>query len=316
MTESLLINLEQAQARIAELEAELQAVNADNQRLNNRILEIHCVVGDSIAIGAPSPIDAIRSLDAEARRLRGSDIQLAALRPKLADCEDALRHTQAQLEQAQAELSAARLAASEAERGRIEMLRRVRQVEAELAEEKRLRVDLREIANAGISEMSDFADVMITDKRLLTIEVQRLQAELATALQESARLQKAYCTTASEIEQTLGKALGYPELYPHASDVNDGAVCVGDHVPETLAAEAAKKIAELKQNRAAIAERVAMRVKAGIYAAFKEARRRNHVIGHECFFIEDVLNTVLEFNHEAVTAQAITGEGEKREKQS
>lgn len=42
-----------------------------------------------------------------------------------------------------------------------------------------------------------------------------------------------------EVEQSLGKALGYPELYPDASAVDDGTVCTGDHVPESLAAEAA-----------------------------------------------------------------------------
>ena len=49
-----------------------------------------------------------------------------------------------------------------------------------------------------------------------------------------------------EIEQTLGKALGYPPLYPGASPVDDGQVCVGDHVPETLATEAAVRIAALE----------------------------------------------------------------------
>lgn len=52
-----------------------------------------------------------------------------------------------------------------------------------------------------------------------------------------------------EIEQVLGKALGYPPAYPDASRTDDGVVCIGDHVPETLAIEAAWKIAELTQQR-------------------------------------------------------------------
>jgi hypothetical protein len=41
------------------------------------------------------------------------------------------------------------------------------------------------------------------------------------------------------IEQTLGKALGYPEMYPHVSQSDDGYVCVGEHTASTLAMEAA-----------------------------------------------------------------------------
>lgn len=53
-----------------------------------------------------------------------------------------------------------------------------------------------------------------------------------------------------EVCQTLGKALRYPwfkhdqENFPGASHL-DG-VCAADHVPETLAAEAAKRIAKLE----------------------------------------------------------------------
>jgi hypothetical protein len=49
-----------------------------------------------------------------------------------------------------------------------------------------------------------------------------------------------------EMEQVLGKALGAPALFPDASQVDDGSVCVGDHVLETLVDKAAKRIAELE----------------------------------------------------------------------
>lgn len=57
--------------------------------------------------------------------------------------------------------------------------------------------------------------------------------------------ERAYYTTANDIEQSLGNALGYPkyrddpENFPEATD---DSVCVGDHVPESLASEAAAKI--------------------------------------------------------------------------
>lgn len=54
-----------------------------------------------------------------------------------------------------------------------------------------------------------------------------------------------------EIEQILGKALGYPrycddqENFPDATEA-DG-VCTGDHTAVTLAMEAAARIEELKE---------------------------------------------------------------------
>ena len=62
------------------------------------------------------------------------------------------------------------------------------------------------------------------------------------------------------IEQILGKALGYPwfkddqKNFPSATE-EDG-VCVGDHVAETLAMEAAKKIAQLEKELAEARERL------------------------------------------------------------
>jgi hypothetical protein len=67
---------------------------------------------------------------------------------------------------------------------------------------------------------------------------------------ESAHYKLAVMLTSSEVEQILGKALGYPaykddqENFPGATE-QDG-VCVGEHVPQSLAEEAAKKIFSLK----------------------------------------------------------------------
>ena len=86
-----------------------------------------------------------------------------------------------------------------------------------------------------------------------------------------AELKQGMARESEDIEQTLGKALGYPQLgvrtLPDGSQeccaldapgaVDSGQVCVGDHVPVTLAAEAAKRIAELEAELDATAEGVA-----------------------------------------------------------
>jgi hypothetical protein len=51
----------------------------------------------------------------------------------------------------------------------------------------------------------------------------------------------------ADMDQTLGKVLGYPALYPDASEVDDGQVCTAPNVPLTLAHEAAEKIQALKR---------------------------------------------------------------------
>jgi hypothetical protein len=63
---------------------------------------------------------------------------------------------------------------------------------------------------------------------------------------EIERLKQACARQGNEVSQVLGKALGYPPLYPEASDTDDGQVCVGDHAPESIADEAAGKIGELR----------------------------------------------------------------------
>lgn len=84
----------------------------------------------------------------------------------------------------------------------------------------------------------------------LVREIDRLEAEAVRANGERICTQEAYRKTDSEVVQTLGKALHYPwfkddqKNFPGATE-EDG-VEVGDHVSESLAAEAAKRIAELE----------------------------------------------------------------------
>ena len=67
---------------------------------------------------------------------------------------------------------------------------------------------------------------------------------------EIERLKRACSMMNDEVSQTLGRALRYPRFcddqknFPGSTDA-DG-VCVGDHVAESLAAEAAKEIERLR----------------------------------------------------------------------
>jgi hypothetical protein len=67
-------------------------------------------------------------------------------------------------------------------------------------------------------------------------------------------LNKTYAATAHEVEQTLARALGYPRYdpvnFPPRDDVDPDLRVTGDHVPETLAAEAAKRIDYLTDDAA------------------------------------------------------------------
>jgi hypothetical protein len=78
----------------------------------------------------------------------------------------------------------------------------------------------------------------------------RLEAELARVKYSAQQM-------FHEVEQTLGKALRYPWFrddpanFPTATEA-DG-VCVGEHVPESIALEAANRIRELETDVAALA---------------------------------------------------------------
>ncbi len=79
------------------------------------------------------------------------------------------------------------------------------------------------------------------------VERATLQAENATLKEQVRHLEHAGAQEGYDVEQALGKALHYPLLYPHVSKVDDGTVCVGEHVPATIAQEAANKIVAMEQ---------------------------------------------------------------------
>jgi hypothetical protein len=73
------------------------------------------------------------------------------------------------------------------------------------------------------------------------------------AADEIERLWLGYTTLNSEVCQRLGKALGYPwfkddqENFPGATE--ESGVCTGEHVAESIAAEAARRIGNLEAER-------------------------------------------------------------------
>lgn len=78
------------------------------------------------------------------------------------------------------------------------------------------------------------------------MSVENYEAEIRKAREERDRYRAALIALNHEIEQTLGAALRYPrycdspDTFPGATEA-DG-VCVGDHVAESLADEAARVI--------------------------------------------------------------------------
>ena len=83
--------------------------------------------------------------------------------------------------------------------------------------------------------------------------VDDLDKTLAETQDERDRLRTAIRETDHEICQTIGRALGYPWFgddpanFPGATDT-DG-VCVGDHVAESIAKEAANEVVRLREER-------------------------------------------------------------------
>lgn len=91
------------------------------------------------------------------------------------------------------------------------------------------------------------ARISETDLSILRAELERLQ-------KEEKRLRWACSKTEDEVQQILGKALGYfwfkddQKNFPGATVAN--GVCVGEHVAATLAMEAVSEIQRLRQELA------------------------------------------------------------------
>ncbi len=98
---------------------------------------------------------------------------------------------------------------------------------------------------------------LVSANRLDFGPFQTVLARAELAEEERDRLRAACTAGEHEVQQILGKALDYPPAYPDVSTVDDGQVCVGDHVAATLALTAADTIARLRADLAEAAERIA-----------------------------------------------------------
>ncbi len=76
----------------------------------------------------------------------------------------------------------------------------------------------------------------------LAVEMERIRE----SNENLRRIRDAMGSEAYEVDQILGKALGYPEAFPVVSDVDDGSVVTGEHTIVSLAMSAAEKIASLR----------------------------------------------------------------------
>jgi hypothetical protein len=94
---------------------------------------------------------------------------------------------------------------------------------------------------------SNGGDQAVEDRFAAELLAQWDPAALAAGLAEMTVMLHRMGQQTFEVEQTLAKALGYPEydeqFFPDG--VPDGSVCTGDGTPVTVAQEAAAKIAEL-----------------------------------------------------------------------
>ena len=85
------------------------------------------------------------------------------------------------------------------------------------------------------------------------LAMEALDAENKQLRAELERLRDAFTARDTGIQQTLGKALGYPwfkdDQKNFPGSTQEHGVCVGDHVAESLADEAAEMIGRLRAER-------------------------------------------------------------------
>ena len=86
--------------------------------------------------------------------------------------------------------------------------------------------------------------------RLASLSTRMINDELTALEQKNERLKAAYSKTNDAVCQELGKVLGYPwfkddqKNFPGATEKE--GVCIGEHVAESIAAEAATRIKNLE----------------------------------------------------------------------
>lgn len=104
-----------------------------------------------------------------------------------------------------------------------------------------------EVVQEAESDLREFVSAI--ERRLAAAE-----ARIAELEDKLTRWRENYHKETDEAIQSLGKALGYPECYPHFSSADDGRVCVAEAAVDWLAEDAAKRIAELEEQNAQLVQ--------------------------------------------------------------
>jgi hypothetical protein len=100
------------------------------------------------------------------------------------------------------------------------------------------------------SELADYGET-VSKLRAENKELRSSVFRVKSRIDEMVAQKSASITSFHNIEQTLGKALGYPwykddqKNFPESTEA-DG-VCVGEHVAESIASEAASEIVRLRK---------------------------------------------------------------------
>jgi hypothetical protein len=108
----------------------------------------------------------------------------------------------------------------------------------------------------SVKDIDDVYTEELSEEAIADLEKLRHPAAPAWEREEVKRLRQALSKQQDEIQQILGKALGYPKYasdqknFPGATEAN--GVCVGEHVAESLAEEAAARLAILEASHTAL----------------------------------------------------------------
>lgn len=113
--------------------------------------------------------------------------------------------------------------------------------------------DRDELGKAAALVLETFQEQTLNEASLVARTIDDCRVHTQRLEEEIERLRKTCSKLNDDVCQTLGKVLGYPwfkddqKNFPGATE-EDG-VCVGDHVAESLAEEAAKKLKELQERK-------------------------------------------------------------------
>lgn len=109
-----------------------------------------------------------------------------------------------------------------------------------------------QLCDNGNAELQEIVAAQAEVERVSTEALLQAHSKIDDLKAENKRLLDAMVRQQHEIQQILGKALGYPPFPPEFDA--EGQVAVGDHIAETLAMEAAERLASVTARLAAAEE--------------------------------------------------------------